>query len=348
MTNPPEEVLRQLSPEERVLWHARPRFLRLRPKLLRLLATVCVVWLIAFLGRHSLGCMVATWVKILAGILLALPACQLVKLLWYLYTTSQTHYTLTNSRAIVSRGAQLVEEYPLTTDMLAKVEHRGNNCASVFFTIEAGESFWQELPRITGQGFIDTPDADSLLELLAEHAQATEPRSEAVELDRRTREELYRKLSMKINMVVFICGILLGLFSLGVSIAEISKVHHLNRTGIHNTATVLGSYLGENTGPRGFTWGHVIYLNVIFLDATPHTLILRCRNGEDARYYTPGATLPVVYPATHPEKAQLALPWEQYHECIWAFVCSLLIPACAWLVRDWVRARRVLNTLSQS
>ena len=80
MTDTPAELLRQLVEGERVLWHARPRFLRLRPKLLRLLATVCVVWLIAFLGRHSLGCMVATWVKILAGILLAIPAWQLVKL----------------------------------------------------------------------------------------------------------------------------------------------------------------------------------------------------------------------------------------------------------------------------
>ena len=348
MTDTPAELLRQLAEGERVLWHARPRFLRLKARFWRLLVTCSVVWLIAFLGRHSLGCMVETWAKILSGILLAIPACKLVKLLWYLFTTSQTHYTLTNRRAIISRGAQLVEEYPFTTDMLAKVEHRGNNCASVFFTIEAGESFWQELPRITGQGFIDTPDADSLLELLAEHAQATEPRSEAVELDRRTREELYRKLSMKRNMVVFICGILFGLFFLGVSIAEISKVHHLNSTGIHNTAIVLDSYLGEKTGARGFTWGHVIYLNVIFHDATPHTLILRCINGEDARYYTPGSTLPVIYPATHPEKAQLALPWEQYHECIWAFIWSLLIPACAWLVRDWVRARRALKNLSQS
>ena len=348
MTDTPAELLRQLAEGEHVLWHARPRFLRLKARFWRLLVTCSVVWLIAFLGRHSLGCMVETWAKILSGILLAIPACKLVKLLWYLFTTSQTHYSLTNRRAIISRGAQLVEEYPLTTDMLAKVEHRGNNCASVFFTIEAGESFWQELPRITGQGFIDTPDADSLLNLLAEHAQATEPRSEAVELDRRTREELYRKLSMKRNMVVFICGILFGLFFLGVSIAEICKVHHLNSTGIHNTATVLDSYLGEKTGARGFTWGHAIYIHVIFHDATPHTIPLRCINGEDARYYTPGSTLPVVYPATDPEKAQLALPWEQYHECIWAFICSLLIPACAWLVRDWVRARRALKNLSQS
>ena len=348
MTDTPAELLRQLAEGEHVLWHARPRFLRLKARFWRLLVTCSVVWLIAFLGRHSLGCMVETWAKILSGILLAIPACKLVKLLWYLFTTSQTHYSLTNRRAIISRGAQLVEEYPLTTDMLAKVEHRGNNCASVFFTIEAGESFWQELPRITGQGFIDTPDADSLLNLLAEHAQATEPRSEAVELDRRTREELYRKLSMKRNMVVFICGILFGLFFLGVSIAEICKVHHLNSTGIHNTATVLDSYLGEKTGARGFTWGHAIYIHVIFHDATPHTIPLRCINGEDARYYTPGSTLPVVYPATDPEKAQLALPWEQSHECIWAFICSLLIPACAWLVRDWVRARRALKNLSQS
>ena len=91
MTDTPAELLRQLAEGERVLWHARPRLLRLRARLWRLLVTCGVVWLIAFLGRHSLGCMVETWAKILSGILLAIPAWLLVKLLWYLFTTSQTH-----------------------------------------------------------------------------------------------------------------------------------------------------------------------------------------------------------------------------------------------------------------
>ncbi|MBR5331159.1 MAG: hypothetical protein IKV13_06675 [Akkermansia sp.] len=348
MTDTPAELLRQLAEGERVLWHARPRFLRLKARFWRLLVTCSVVWLIAFLGRHSLGCMVETWAKILSGILLAIPACKLVKLLWYLFTTSQTHYTLTNRRAIISRGAHLVEGYPLAADMLAKVETQGNNCASVFFSIEAGVSFWRQIPRITGQGFIDTPDAAALLELLATHAQASAPRREAAELDRKTHEERYRELSRKGNLVLFICGILAGLFFLGKGVEEFVKVDHLNNTGIHTTALVLDSRLGKATGPRVWKWGHDIYVSVIFHDTVPHHITLHCRNGEDARYFSPGATLPLVYPAPHPEAAQLTLPWEQYHQCIWAFILSLLAPVCAWQVRDWLRARRALKTFTHN
>lgn len=348
MTNPPAELLRQLEEGERVLWHARPRLLRLKAQLWHLLVTVCFIWLMAYVGRHSYGCMDGTSAKVLAGILLAIPICQLVRLLWYLFTTSQTHYTLTSRRAIVSRGAQLVEEYPLTADMLAKVAPRGNNCTSVFFSIEAGNSLWRQIPRITGQGFIDTPDAATLLELLVTHAQASAPRREATELDRKTQEERYRELSRKGNLVLFICGILAGLFFLGTGVAEIVKVHHLNITGIHTTAIVLDSRLGGKTGCRGWKWGHAIYVSVIFHDTVPHHITLRCLNGEDARYFSPGATLPLVYPAPHPEAAQLTLPWEQYHQCIWAFILSLLAPVCAWQVRDWLRARRALKTFTHN
>ena len=348
MTNPPAELLRQLEEGERVLWHARPRLLRHKAQLWRLLVTVCFIWLMAYVGRHSYGCMGETSSKVLAGILLAIPICQLVRLLWYLFTTSQTHYTLTSRRAIVSRGAHLVEGYPLAADMLAKVETQGNNCASVFFSIEAGVSFWRQIPRITGQGFIDTPDAAALLELLASHAQASAPRREAAELDRKTHEERYRELSRKGNLVLFICGILAGLFFLGKGVEEFVKVDHLNNTGIHTTALVLDSRLGKATGPRGWKWGHDIYVSVIFHDTAPHHITLHCRNGEDARYFSPGATLPLVYPAPHPEAAQLTLPWEQYHQCIWAFILSLLAPVCAWQVRDWLRARRALKTFTHN
>ncbi len=85
---------------------------------------------------------------------------------------------------------------------------------------------------------------------------------------------------------------------------------------------------------------------VMFRDAdgVPHTITLRCRNGEDTRYFTPGASLPLVYPAQHPEKAQLPLPWEQYHKCIWAFIWVPLAPVCAWQVLVWCRARQALKT----
>lgn len=60
MTDAPAELLRQLHEDERVLWHARPRFLRLKQQLCQLLVTGLLAWFIAFLGRHSHGCMVET------------------------------------------------------------------------------------------------------------------------------------------------------------------------------------------------------------------------------------------------------------------------------------------------
>jgi hypothetical protein len=192
MTNPPEEVLRQLSPEERVLWHARPRFRQLRRRARLLVIFTLIASLLAWMGHHSTGISCPEGWALCYLLLLALPLSELIGTLWYLFTTAQTHYTLTNYRAIVSRGSQL-EEYPLDSDMLAQVRHWGSNCASVFFFIEAKISLFLEYPQVAGKGFADTPQADTLLQLLAEHAGATQPRQEAIEEENWVRETKLKK-----------------------------------------------------------------------------------------------------------------------------------------------------------
>lgn len=199
MTNPPEEVLRQLSPEERALWHARPRFRQLRRRARLLVVLSLIASLLAWMGHHSTGISCPEGWVLCYLLLLALPLSELIGTLWYLFTTAQTHYTLTNHRAIVSRGSQL-EEYPLDSDMLAQIRHWGSNCASVFFFIEAKISFFLEHPRAVGKGFADTPQADTLLRLLAEHASATQPRQEAIEEENRIRETKLKKQGRTIDV----------------------------------------------------------------------------------------------------------------------------------------------------
>ncbi len=199
MTNPPEEVLRQLSPEERVLWHARPRFWQLRRRARLLVVLSLIASLLAWMGHHSTGISCPEGWVLCYLLLLALPLSELIGTLRYLFTTAQTHYTLTNHRAIVSRGSQL-EEYPLDSDILAQIRHWGSNCASVFFFIEAKISLFLEHPRAVGKGFADTPQADTLLRLLAEHASATQPRQEAIEEENRIRETKLKKQGRTIDV----------------------------------------------------------------------------------------------------------------------------------------------------
>lgn len=86
MTNPPEEVLRQLSPEERVLWHARPRFRQLRRRARLLAILTLIACLLAWMGHHSTGTSCPEGWILCYLLLLALPLSELIGTLWYLFT----------------------------------------------------------------------------------------------------------------------------------------------------------------------------------------------------------------------------------------------------------------------
>lgn len=93
MTDAPADVLRQLHAEERVLWHARPRLLRLRAHLLRVLFLGTISALLAWLGPHSMGTIYPGFRVLWYLILLILPLSEFISTLWYIFTTGQTHYT---------------------------------------------------------------------------------------------------------------------------------------------------------------------------------------------------------------------------------------------------------------
>ncbi len=343
MTNPPEEVLRQLSPEERVLWHARPRFRQLRRRACLLVVLSLIASLLAWMGHHSTGISCPEGWVLCYLLLLALPLSELIGTLWYLFTTAQTHYTLTNHRAIVSRGSQL-EEYPLAPDMLAQVRHWGSNCASVFFLSEVKHSLFLEYPRIVGKGFADTPQADSLLQLLAEHAAATHPRQAAIEEENWARETKLKQQARKSQLGISIILFLGGLISLSNSIGEVCTNVNLLQNGTRTTGMVLDSYPGRELDLCDIKMGKTIEVDILVRYRNETLRITQsCYNGTDERYFTPGATLPLVY-LDNPASARIALPWEMYHKCMWSTLFLLLyLTAGIYVLTVYLRAHRKLK-----
>ena len=348
MTNPPEEVLRQLSPEERVLWHARPRFRQLRRRASLLVILSLIACLLAWMGHHSTGISCPEGWVLCYLLLLALPLIELIGTLWYLFTTAQTHYTLTNHRAIVSRGSQ-IEEYPLEPDMLAQVRHHDSNCASVFFFIEAKISLFLEYPRVVGKGFADTPQADTLLQLLAEHAGATQPRQEAIEEENRIRETKLKLQGRKSQLFLSIFIFLGGLIYLSTSIGEVCKNVNLLQNGTHTTGMVLDSYPGKEIDISKIKVGRTIEVDILMRYGNDTLRFTQsCYNGTDERYFTPGAALPLVY-LDNPATARIALPWEMYNKFMWATLFLLLsLSAGIYILTTYLRAHRKLNHIPNS
>ncbi len=348
MTNPPEEVLRQLGPEERVLWHARPRFRQLRRRARLLVIFSFIACLLAWMGHHSTGISCPEGWALCYLLLLALPLSELIGTLWYLFTTAQTHYTLTNYRAIVSRGSQL-EEYPLEPDMLAQVRHWGSNCASVFFFIEAKISLFLEHPRAVGKGFADTPQADTLLRLLEEHAGATQPRQEAIEEENRIRETKLKLQARKSQLFLSIILFLGGLIYLSTCIGEVCQNVNLLQNGTHTTGMVLDSYLGKEIDMADIKVGRTIDVDILMRYGNETLRFTQsCYNGTDERYFTPGAALPLVY-LDNPANARIALPWEMYNEFMWAALFLLLsLSAGIYVLTTYLRAHRKLKHLPNS
>lgn len=348
MTNPPEEVLRQLSPEERVLWHARPRFRQLRRRARLLVIFTLIACLLAWMGHHSTGISCPEGWALCYLLLLALPLSELIGTLWYLFTTAQTHYTLTNYRAIVSRGSQM-EEYPLEPDMLAQVRHWGSNCASVFFFIEAKISLFLEYPRVAGKGFADTPQADTLLRLLAEHAGATQPRQEAIEEENRIRETKLKKQGRKSQLILSIILFLGSLIYLSTCIGEVCQNVNLLQNGTHTTGMVLDSRPGKEIDMADIKVGRTIDVDILMRYGNETLRFTQsCYNGTDERYFTPGAALPLVY-LDNPANARIALPWEMYNEFMWAILFLLLsLSAGIYVLTTYLRAHRNLKHLPNS
>ena len=348
MTDAPADVLRQLNTEERVLWHARPRLLRLRTHLLRVLLLGTISALLAWMGQHSMGTIYPGFRVLWYLILLILPLSEFISTLWYIFTTRQTHYTLTTHRAIVSRGSQL-EEYPLYPDMLAQIRHRGNDCASVFFFLETRISLVLEYPLAIGRGFADTPQAESLLQLLAEHAGATHPRQEAADEENRIRTEKLKQQGRKSKLVMGITVCVIGLAVLASSIGDLCKNSTLLQDGSYTTGIVLAAYQGREIDVRGIKVGKSIEVEILIRDGdTTFTHTQSCYNGADKRYFTPGATLPMVYRDT-PATARIAAPWELYRDSIWNFILSmiLLLPGACVLIA-FLRAKKELKHLPNS
>ena len=348
MTNPPEEVLRQLGPEERVLWHARPRFRQLRRRARLLVIFTLIACLLPWMGHHSTGISCPEGWVLCYLLLLALPLSELIGTLWYLFTTAQTHYTLTNHRAIVSRGSQM-EEYPLYPDMLAQVRHWGSNCASVFFFIEAKISLFLEYPRVAGKGFADTPQADTLLRLLAEHAGATQPRQEAVEEENRIRETKLKKQGRKSQLALSIIFFLGSLIYLSTCIGEVCQNVNLLQNGTHTTGMVLDSRPGKEIDIDDIKVGRTIDVDILMRYGNETLRFTQsCYNGTDERYFTPGAALPMVY-LDNPTNARIALPWEMYNEFMWAILFLLLsLSAGIYVLTTYLRAHRKLKHLPNS
>lgn len=348
MTNPPEEVLRQLGPEERVLWHARPRFRQLRRRARLLVILTLIACLLAWMGHHSTGISCPEGWVLCYLLLLAIPLSELIGTLWYLFTTTQTHYTLTNHRAIVSRGSQM-EEYPLNPDMLAQVRHWGSNCASVFFFIEAKISLFLEHPRVVGKGFADTPQADTLLRLLEEHAGATQPRQEAIEEENRIRKTKLKLQARKSQLILSIIFFLGGLIYLSTCIGEVCQNVNLLQNGTHATGMVLDSSPGKEIDMADIKVGRTIDVDILMRHRNATLRFTQsCYNGTDERYFTPGAALPLVY-LDNPANARIALPWEMYNECMWAALFLLLsLSAGIYVLTTYLRAHRKLKHFPNS
>lgn len=348
MTNPPEEVLRQLGPEERVLWHARPRFRQLRRRARLLVILTLIACLLAWMGHHSTGIICPEGWVLCYLLLLALPLSELIGTLWYLFTTAQTHYTLTNHRAIVSRGSQM-EEYPLEPDMLAQVRHWGSNCASVFFFIEAKISLFLEHPRVVGKGFADTPQADTLLRLLAEHAGATQPRQEAIEKENWVRETKLKKQGRKSQLITGIAFCILGFIFLTISVGEVITNVNLLQNGTHTTGMVLDSRPGKEIDIHDIKVGRTIDVDILMRYGNDTLRFTQsCYNGTDERYFTPGAALPLVY-LDNPASARIALPWEMSNEFMWAILFLLLsLSAGIYVLTTYLRAHRKLKHFPNS
>ena len=242
-----------------------------------------------------------------------------------------------------------MEEYPLEPDMLAQVRHWGSNCASVFFFIEAKISLFLEYPRVAGKGFADTPQADTLLRLLEEHACATQPRQEAIEEENRIRETKLKKQGRKSQLILSIILFLGSLIYLSTCIGEVCQNVNLLQNGTHTTGMVLDSRPGKEIDMADIKVGRTIDVDILMRYGHDTLRFTQsCYNGTDERYFTPGSALPLVY-LDNPASARIALPWEMYNECIWAALFLLLsLSAGIYVLTTYLRAHRKLKHLPNS